>query len=306
MSSVRFSVWPTPQRDWSEVRDLAVEADRGPWHGIWYADHFMPNTEDGSTASGPVNECWSMIAAIAAVTERLRIGSLVSPTTFRHPAVLANTAASIDQISAGRLILGIGAGWQENEHRAYGVDMLEPAARVDRFEEAIGIINGLLSADRTTVHGRHFRVDDAPCEPKPVQTPLPILVGTGGPRMTAITARHAHEWNTWGTPETASDRIAVLRRACEKIGRDPGTIRCSVQGMFFIVDDAAKAQRLARNAPADRAVIGSLDQIAERIEGYVEAGFDEVIIPDFTLGPTPDARREMYQRFAEEVLPRFS
>ncbi len=299
-------MWPTPQRDWSEVRDLAVEADRGPWHGIWYADHFMPNTEDGSTTSGPVNECWSMIAAIAAVTERLRIGSLVSPTTFRHPAVLANTAASIDQISAGRLILGIGAGWQENEHRAYGVDMLEPAARVDRFEEAIGIINGLLSADRTTVHGRHFRVDDAPCEPKPVQTPLPILVGTGGPRMTAITARHAHEWNTWGTPETASDRIAVLRRACEKIGRDPGTIRCSVQGMFFIVDDAAKAQRLARNAPADRAVIGSLDQIAERIEGYVEAGFDEVIIPDFTLGPTPDARREMYQRFAEEVLPRFS
>lgn len=298
-------MWPTPQRDWSEVRDLAHQAERGPWHGIWYADHFMPNSDDGTTVSGPVNECWSMIAAIAAVTNRLRIGSLVSPTTFRHPAVLANTAASIDQISSGRLILGIGAGWQVNEHRAYGVDMLGPADRVDRFEEAIQVVSRLLSSDRTTFRGRHFTIDDAPCEPKPTQSPLPILVGTGGPRMTAITARHAHEWNTWGTPETAAERIAVLRRACESIGRDPATLRCSVQGMFFVTDDADKAERLARSAPADRAVIGSLERIAERIEGYVEAGFDEVIIPDFTLGSTPEARRSMYDRFAREVLPHF-
>lgn len=298
-------MWPTPQRDWSEVRDLAHQAERGPWHGIWYADHFMPNSDDGTTVSGPVNECWSMIAAIAAVTNRLRIGSLVSPTTFRHPAVLANTAASIDQISSGRLILGIGAGWQVNEHRAYGVDMLGPADRVDRFEEAIQVVSRLLNTDRTTFRGRHFTIDDAPCEPKPTQSPLPILVGTGGPRMTAITARHAHEWNTWGTPETAAERIAVLRRACESIGRDPATLRCSVQGMFFVVDDADKAERLARSAPADRAVIGSLERIAERIEGYVEAGFDEVIIPDFTLGSTPEARRSMYDRFAREVLPHF-
>lgn len=299
-------MWPSPQRDWSEVRTLATEADAGPWHGIWYADHFMPNTEDGTTVSGQVNECWSMIAAMAAITKRLRIGSLVSPTTFRHPAILANSAASIDQISAGRLILGIGAGWQVNEHRAYGVDMLEPGARVDRFEEAIGIIARLLNTQRTTVHGRHFHLDDAPCEPKPVQTPLPILVGTGGPRMTAITARHAHEWNTWGTPETASERIAVLHHACERIGRDPRTIRCSVQAMFFVVDDPGRAERLARTAPVDRAVIGSLDRIGERIESYIDAGFDEVIIPDFTLGSTPEARREMYQRFAENVLPRFA
>ena len=298
-------MWPTPQRDWSEVRDLAHQAERGPWHGIWYADHFMPNSDDGTTVSGPVNECWSMIAAIAAVTNRLRIGSLVSPTTFRHPAVLANTAASIDQISSGRLILGIGAGWQVNEHRAYGVDMLGPADRVDRFEEAIQVVSRLLNTDRTTFRGRHFTIDDAPCEPKPTQSPLPILVGTGGPRMTAITARHAHEWNTWGTPETAAERIAVLRRACESIGRDPATLRCSVQGMFFVTDDADKAERLARSAPADRAVIGSLERIAERIEGYVEAGFDEVIIPDFTLGSTPEARRSMYDRFAREVLPHF-
>ena len=305
VTTLNFSVWPTPQREWGEVRDLARWADQGPWRGIWYADHFMPNTEDGQPKSGDVHECWSVIAAIAAITDNLRIGSLVSPTTFRHPAVLANTAATIDRVSNGRLILGIGAGWQVNEHRAYGVDMLEPGPRVDRFEEAITIIGDLLTLERTNFAGRHFEISDAPCDPKPLQQPLPILVGTGGPRMTAITARHAHEWNTWGTPETARERITVLRRACEKIGRDPATIRCSVQGMFFIVDDPAKASRLAASAPEDRAVIGSLQHIAERISGYLEAGYDEVIIPDFTLGPTPEARREMYQRFAEEVLPNF-
>lgn len=287
------------------MHELVTWADKGPWLGVWYADHFMPNTEDGSTKDGDVNECWSMIAAIAAITSNLRIGSLVSPTTFRHPAVLANTAATIDHVSDGRLILGIGAGWQVNEHRAYGVDMLEPAVRVDRFEEAIRIIRDLLTDRRTSFTGEHFTITDAPCDPKPRQRPLPILVGTGGPRMTAITARHANEWNTWGTPETASERKLVLDRACERIGRNPSSIRCSVQGMFFVVDDQAKADRLAASAPADRAVIGSLAQIGERIMGYVDAGFDEVIIPDFTLGATPEARREMYQRFADEIIPLF-
>jgi alkanesulfonate monooxygenase SsuD/methylene tetrahydromethanopterin reductase-like flavin-dependent oxidoreductase (luciferase family) len=310
VTTIRFSVWPTPQRDWEEVRDLALWADSGPWRGIWYADHFMPNTDDESTKSGSIGECWSMIAAIAAITKNLRIGSLVSPTTFRHPAVLANVAATIDRICNGRSILGIGAGWQINEHRAYGVDMLRPADRVDRFEEAITVIASLLREERTTFDGRHFRITDAPCDPKPVQNPLPILVGTGGPRMTAITAEHAQEWNTWGTPEVARDRIDVLHRACERIGRDPSTIRCSVQGMFFVVDDdvadrASKIGRLTESAPADRALIGNLEQIADRIAGYAEAGFDEVIIPDFTLGSTPSARREMYQRFAEEVVPRY-
>lgn len=122
----------------------------------------MPNHEGSATQDGNVYECWSMIAAIAAVTERIRVGSLVSPTTFRHPTVLANTAATIDQISRGRLTLGIGAGWQVNEHLAYGVDLLEGKDRVDRFVEAIQIIKSMLTHNRTSFAGQHFSITDAP------------------------------------------------------------------------------------------------------------------------------------------------
>ena len=265
----------------------------------------MPNSPDDAVEAGSVTECWSTIAAVAAITERIRIGSLVSPTTFRHPAVLANTAATIDRLSAGRLVLGIGAGWQVNEHRAYGVDLLDPATRVDRFEEAIVIINDLLSKDRTDFIGRHFEFRDAPCEPKPVQSPLPVLVGTGGRRMTEITARHAHEWNTWGTPDVAAARIRALREACERVGRDPATIRCSVQALFFLVDDEASARKVASVAPSDRSIVGDSDVIIENIIRYRDSGFDEIIVPDFVFGESPEARREAYGRFAREIIPTF-
>ncbi|CAB4587164.1 unannotated protein [freshwater metagenome] len=305
MGNVRFSVWPSPQRDWDEVSSLARWVDDGPWHGMWCADHFMPNSPDDAVEEGNVTECWSTIAAVAAITERIRIGSLVSPTTFRHPAVLANTAATIDRLSAGRLVLGIGAGWQVNEHRAYGVDLLDPATRVDRFEEAIVIINDLLSKERTDFIGRHFEFRDAPCEPKPVQSPLPVLVGTGGRRMTEITARHAHEWNTWGTPDVAAARIRALREACDRVGRDPATIRCSVQALFFLVDDESSARKVASVAPSDRSIVGDSDVIIENIVQYRDSGFDEIIVPDFVFGESPEARREAYGRFAREIIPAF-
>ena len=144
-----------------------------------------------------------MLSAVAAVTERVRIGSLVAPTSVHHPAVLANRAATIDHISDGRLVLGIGAGWQINEHHAYGIELEPPATRVDRFEEAIQIVRSLFTNERTTFDGAHYTIPDAPMDPKPVQSPLPILVGTASPRMLRITATHADEWNTWGAPELA-------------------------------------------------------------------------------------------------------
>lgn len=267
----------------------------------------MPNTGDESIIDGSVHECWSVIAAITAVTTRLRIGSLVSPTTVRHPAVLANTAATIDQLGHGRLVLGIGAGWQMNEHRAYGIDLLEAKDRVDRFEEGIRIVRSLLTNDRTTFVGKHFTITDAPCQPRPVQDPLPILVGTGGPRMSRITAAHADEWNTWGDVKGASERLATIQRACESIGRDPATLRASAQALFFLVDDAATAAKIAEKAsPGRPMIIGDAHQIALSLDAYRAAGFDEIIIPDFSLGPTSTARRESYERLATEVLPLIS
>lgn len=304
-SPTKFSVWPSPERSWSDVRDLAVYADTNHWYSLWYADHFMPNHEGSATQDGNVYECWSMIAAIAAVTERLRVGSLVSPTTFRHPTILANTAATIDQISRGRLTLGIGAGWQVNEHLAYGVDLLEGKDRVDRFEEAIQIIKSMLTHKRTSFAGQHFSITDAPCQPQPVQTPLPIMVGTGGPRMSKITARFADEWNTWGHVSTATERVATFAQACQKVDRDWNDIHKSVQAMFFLVDDQDTIEKIRKVAPNDRSIIGSNEYIIDQIGQLIGLGFDEIIFPDFTLGKDAQTRLDSYEKIRTEILNHF-
>jgi alkanesulfonate monooxygenase SsuD/methylene tetrahydromethanopterin reductase-like flavin-dependent oxidoreductase (luciferase family) len=304
-SPTKFSVWPSPERSWSDVRDLAVYADTNHWYSLWYADHFMPNHEGSATQDGNVYECWSMIAAIAAVTERLRVGSLVSPTTFRHPTILANTAATIDQISRGRLTLGIGAGWQVNEHLAYGVDLLEGKDRVDRFEEAIQIIKSMLTDNRTSFAGQHFSITEAPCQPQPVQTPLPIMVGTGGPRMSKITARFADEWNTWGHVSTASERVTTFAQACRAVDRDWDDIHKSVQAMFFLVDDQDTIEKIRKVAPNDRSIIGSNEYIIDQIGQLIGLGFDEIIFPDFTLGKDAQTRLDSYEKIRTEILNHF-
>jgi alkanesulfonate monooxygenase SsuD/methylene tetrahydromethanopterin reductase-like flavin-dependent oxidoreductase (luciferase family) len=229
----------------------------------------------------------------------------VSPTTVHHPAVLANRAATIDQLSHGRFVLGIGAGWQVNEHRAYGIDLPDAGPRVDRFEEAIRIVRSLLTEPRTTVEGRHYRIVDAPCQPAPVQQPLPILVGTGSPRMSRITARHADEWNTWGDPPTARARARVFDAGCEAVGRDPGSVWRSVQAMILFADSDEHAATLRERAPAERSIVGSPAQIVDILGEYVEMGFDEFIVPDFTFGRDPAARRAGFERFLAEVAPAF-
>jgi probable F420-dependent oxidoreductase len=299
---MRFSVWSNYERPWDEALALARQAEAWGWHGVWYADHYMPNTEDGAPADGPVLECWSVIGALAAAVPRLRLGTLVSPTTVHHPALLAKRACTIDQISGGRFVLGLGAGWQVNEHTAYGIDLLAPGVRVDRFAEALQIVRSLLVEQRTTFTGTHFTVTDAPCDPKPVQSPLPIMVGTGSPRMLRLTARHADEWNTWGTPEEVTRRRGLLLAACEKEGRDPATLRVSAQAMIVIVDDDAKAEAVRSRLPADRALVGSTGYLVEQIARYAELGVDEFIIPDFTLGPTAEARLAAYARLDDEVV----
>ena len=304
-SPTKFSVWPSPERSWSDVRDLAVYADTNHWYSLWYADHFMPNHEGSATQDGNVYECWSMIAAIAAVTERLRVGSLVSPTTFRHPTILANTAATIDQISGGRLTLGIGAGWQMNEHLAYGVDLLEGKDRVDRFEEAIQIIKSMLTDNRTSFAGQHFSITEAPCQPQPVQTPLPIMVGTGGPRMSKITARFADEWNTWGHVSTATERVTTFAQACRAVDRDWDDIHKSVQAMFFLVDDQDTIEKIRKVAPNDRSIIGSNEYIIDQIGQLIGLGFDEIIFPDFTLGKDAQTRLDSYEKIRTEILNHF-
>jgi alkanesulfonate monooxygenase SsuD/methylene tetrahydromethanopterin reductase-like flavin-dependent oxidoreductase (luciferase family) len=290
----------------SEVFDTARWAERAGWYGVWYADHYMPNTGSEEVATGDCHECWAMLPAIAAVTERVRIGSLVAPTSVHHPAVLANRATTIDHISNGRMVLGLGAGWQINEHKAYGIELEPPKQRVDRFDEAIQIIRSLLGDDRTTFEGDVYTIIDAPCDPAPIQSPLPILVGTGGPRMLRITARFADEWNTWGGPTMASGARAKFDAACASVERDPASMWTSVQALMVLTDNDAHADKVLAGPMGPRSVAGTATRLVDVLGEYTELGFDEFIVPDFNLGTTPEARRESLDRINEEVVAQLS
>ncbi len=298
---MRFGFWPGPNNSWSDTLALARHAEATGWHGVWYADHFMPNAED---TSGPTSECWTTLAALAASVPRIRIGALVTGNTYRHPAVLAKMAANVDNISGGRCVLGLGAGWQENEHRAYGIDFFTLGGRMSRLEEACQVITGLFSNEKTNFAGKHYRLTDAPLAPKPVQRPLPLLIGGGGEQRTLrIAAQYANEWNVWGTPEVLKHKGAILDRYCEEIGRDPKSIAHSAQGLLVLTDDAAMVERMKASG---RPVIGGTGaQVRALVEQYAEAGVDELIIPDFNLGRTTDEKMAVMDRFADEVMARF-
>jgi F420-dependent oxidoreductase-like protein len=291
-----FSVWPNPQWSWDDVLATSVDAEAAGWHGVWFADHYMPNTGDTSRASGAFLECWGVLAALAVAVPRVRLGSLVCATTYRHPAALANLAATVDHVSGGRLVLGLGAGWQLNEHDAYGIELGSVRERLDRFEEACAIVTSLLREERTTCEGAYYRVVDAPCEPKPLQRPLPLLVGGGGERRTlAIAARYADEWNVWGTPDVLRHKNEVLDRHCEAIGRDPSSIRRMCQALVGFTETPAEPQQGARPM-----VVGTPEQVAETMAAYADAGVDEFIVPCFDR---VDRARAVVDRFMADVVP---
>ncbi len=296
-------MWPSFERSWDEVLDMARWAEGCGLHGLWFADHFMPQTDDNSAAAGATLECWTVLAAVGAVVPRLRLTSMVSPVTIHHPVVLAKRAVTVDQITGGRAVLGIGAGWQINEHAAYGFELPAAGERVSRFAEAIEVIHRLLHDQRATFNGKTYRLDNAPFDPKPHH--LPILVGTGSPRMMRITARWADVWNTWGDPVQIAERTAQWLEACAAVDRDPATVRRCAQAMVFITDNDDTRDRLRARAPTGRSLVGGTAELIDMIGSYVDAGVDEFAIPDFTLGRTPEARREMMERLRSEVLAPF-
>jgi len=302
---MEFSLWPSNAHTWDETLELARFAEAAGWRGFWFADHIMSQTPDDSPGEGDAQECWSILAAVAAAVPRIRLTSMVTPVTVHHPVVVAKRAATVDQISGGRVTLGLGAGWQVNEHRHYGFDLPAPKERVDRFAEAIELIASLLDGGRTTFGGQYFQVDDAPFAPTPVQSPLPLLVGTGSPRMLRLTARWADEWNTWGDPAQVGERTTAFLEACEREGRDPATVHRSVQAMIFLVDDPDRAAKLRERAPEGRSLVGAPAEIIDEIGKYVELGVDEFAIPDFTLGGSQAERMDILARLDAEVVSAF-
>jgi alkanesulfonate monooxygenase SsuD/methylene tetrahydromethanopterin reductase-like flavin-dependent oxidoreductase (luciferase family) len=280
---MRLSVWPSLQQPWQDVVDVVCHAEASGWDGAYVADHFMGDAGGFGPVETPTFEATAAIAALLASTQRLRIGSLVLGASYRHPAVVANWAVTVDHASGGRLVLGVGAGWQQNEHEQYGIELPPVGDRVDRFDEYCRALLGLLHNDRTDLEGRWYRLDGAVCEPKPVQQPLPLLIGGKGDRMLRLAARYADRWNMWASPETMRERGAVLDGNCELVGRDPAAISRSTQALFRVTDDAEAARRFVDAVAPRPAVAGTVEQVSEAIGRWRKVGVDELIVPDFAL-----------------------
>lgn len=281
---MRLSLWPSAQQPWDDLREEVVHADRTGWDGVYLADHFMGDGAGFGAEGSPNLESTAALSALGACTERVRVGPLVLGNTYRHPAVVANWAATLDRITGGRAVLGVGAGWQVNEHEQYGIELPRPGVRLARLDEACSVLTGLLRTPRTTFAGEHYELRGAWCEPKPLQEPLPLLIGGKGERMLGLVARHADEWNMWGLPEVIAARGAVLEAHCERIGRDPATIRRSTQALVLLTDDpAVAAEFVARVAPR-AAFAGTVEQFGELVARWAAVGVDEVIVPDTHLG----------------------
>lgn len=295
---------------WPQLQALWQHIEATGWDAACVTDHFMPNTRD------PVDdtlECWTALSGLALSTRRLRIGTLVVGNTYRHPAVVAKMAATVDILSGGRLICGIGAAWQRNEHTAYGIPFYTVAERLDRLEEACQVLLGLWTQPKTTFHGKYYQLTEAPLFPKPVQQPHPeLLIGGGGERRTLrIAAKYADHWNVWGGPETLRRKSAILDRHCAAVGRDPAQIVRSANMPMAITENVEEQERLVRGLmqrfgrseeeARDTVLTGSVAQMQEKLGRLQATGVTQLFIPTFL----PPWNLEHYDRFMAEVASAF-
>ncbi len=246
---VEFGIKTPPQHcTWQDMLDVWRATDAvETFTSCWNFDHFYPLVDD---PRGPCMEAWVTLTALAARTQRVRVGCMVQGTPYRHPAVTANMAASLDIVSKGRLNLGLGAGWHEDECAAYGIELLPLGARMDRFEEFVQVVRHLLRDEETSFDGRYYQLERARCEPKgPQPGGPPIVIGGGGEKRTLrIAAEHADHWNLpFATPDQFRAKREILERHCEAVGRDAGEIESSVQIALPADEDPAVS---AANAAA--------------------------------------------------------
>jgi len=257
---MRFGIKTAPQHtSWGDMLDVWRTADEVElFETAWNFDHFYPLQGD---KNGPCLEAWVTLSALAQATSRIRIGCMVNGVPYRHPALVANMAASLDIVSGGRLELALGAGWNEQETKAYGIDLLPMGQRMDRFEEAVEVIDSLLVHEITTFQGKYFQLEQARCEPKGPQQPRPpIVIGGGGEKRTLrIAARFAQHWNLpFATPEVFHKKNEILLAHCEAVGRDSSLIMRSVQ-----------IESTADQDPAE---------VADSAAALFAAGVDQVIL----------------------------
>jgi len=306
---VRFGVTlPQIKRTWEEARAAALEFDRLGFHSVWVCDHLygvpMPQI--------PILEAWSELAAVAAVTERVELGTLVTPPFFRNPAVLAKQIATVDQIAGGRVIPGLGAGWFQAEFDGYGCPFPSLRERMRALEESAELMVRLWTEEQVTYEGTWARTRDARCEPKPARRP-PLLIGGGGERvLMGIAVRHADIWNNLAVfqPQLAQ-KVEALKRRCAELGRDFESIEVSQQCTVVIAPDEATARQHVEKAKKvygghmggqieQHGIWGTPEQVAEKIQRHVDLGCTLFVIEFFGRDT-----REPARLFAEKVVPAF-
>jgi probable F420-dependent oxidoreductase len=275
-TTCRFGVQlPEVERDvrWPEYASMARAAEEVGFDSIWVGDHYLYR-DDGRPERGPW-EAWTLLAALANVTERVTIGPLVACLGFHEAAILAKMAATVDEISGGRLVFGVGAGWNATEFRAFGVPFDH---RVARFEESFEIVRRLLAGDRVTYSGAYADVDDVVLLPRPRRRPT-MMVGSAGDRMLSITLPLVDAWNTWyeeygNTPEGYAALHGRISKACERVGRDPDDIVRSVCTLVALDEGAGERRSLEGVRP----MVGSMEDVAAHLQALADIGADEVIV----------------------------
>ena len=278
----QFGIHTIQTLTWPEMRDRWQWLEALGFDSLWLPDHFFPT----AGKDVPMFEAWTLLAGLATATSRARIGILVSSNTFRHPALLAKHSVTVDHLAGVRLEFGVGAGWMELEHEIFGIEFPETKERVDRFAEAVALLDTYLSNDESSFAGEHYRLDGVYNRPAPVQRPRPPLVmGAHGPRMLKLGARYADTWNSFAPADELARRNARLTALCEEIGRDPASIKRS---MFYGVN-----QSLDENPWA------SVDAFEDYVGRYAETGMQE-----FILQLPQDADRDLVERIASDILPK--
>jgi probable F420-dependent oxidoreductase len=302
----------------------AARAEALGFDSVWVSDHFFLSLDRYGGAAGPNGsaEAFTALAALAVTTQRVRLGTLVLSAGFRHPALVAKSAATVDLLSGGRLDIGIGAGWYEEEYAAFGYPFGSLRERFDILEETLLVLGLLFGPGPATWRGRRFRVSNAFNSPPPLQEPRPPIWigGKGGPRLLRLAARHADGWNTvWAwSPDAYAGRVRALREACDREGRDPATVRLSV-GLYTLVgeddrDVVSRYRALQRWSPggaldgellddwARDKLVGTPDQVVERLEEFASLGVEETIISGASI-PFSVYDESMLEVFAETVIP---
>jgi alkanesulfonate monooxygenase SsuD/methylene tetrahydromethanopterin reductase-like flavin-dependent oxidoreductase (luciferase family) len=278
----RFGICTDQNMTWEKNVERWQLFERLGFESAWLCDHLV----QPSRPKGGYFEAWSLLGGLAARTDTIRIGVLVTSNTFRHPSVLGKMAVTVDHISNGRLEVGLGAGWYEPEHAMFGIPFPETKELVGRFEEAVRVVDLLLREDTSSFEGSYYRIHDAQSRPPPLQKPRPPLVlGAFGPRMLRIAARYADTWNAFGTPLEMRERNQMLDDYCHALGRDPETLDRS---LYYWVPKAEADPWVSEQAFHD--VLGP----------YIEAGVNQ-----FILDQPGDHQIGMLEWMAAEVLPRY-